>query len=320
MRRPTGDLERRLANVTLVLMDIDGTLVTSSHTSFTHVSNQLRRLKRLGVRFSLATGRTISGAMPVLDRLRTSVSPRMAPMINYNGGVLLSAQDFTLIERHVLPRAALDAALLTCRSVGLWPIVYTCRPSVSGVPVESVFLERGAPPSAEFNGMRVERVANLSGIADDVVAVLADAGDMDTSRYLSREISRQARDDIRVSTSGSRYLEICAPNATKLHAMQRVAALTNIGLHQVMAIGDNLNDLDMIEAAGVGVAVNNAPAEVKAVAAYTCSRDSAEGMVEALRMLVRVLSLGGRTSAEDKDWQANARTAPTFRLPVRAAS
>lgn len=313
MRRPTDDLERRLGDITIVLMDIDGTLVTSSQTTFTNVSTQLRRLKRLGVHFSLATGRTISGAMPILDRLRASVSRRMAPMINYNGGVVLSAQDLTLVERHVLPTAGLNTALLTCRSVGLWPIVYTCRHGVSGAPIESVFIEEGTPPAAEFNGMRCERVSNLLDVTEDVVAVLADAGDVETSARLSLELSGKVGDGVRVSTSGSRYLEICSPNSTKLNAMRRMASFTGVGLHQIMAIGDNLNDLDMISAAGVGVAVNNAPVEVKKVASYVCDRDSAEGVVEALRLLARVLSLGGRASVGDSDWQPNESNRVTYR-------
>lgn len=305
MRKPSSDLERRLAGVRMVLMDIDGTLVTSDSETFDNVSSQLRRLRRFGVPFSVATGRTISGALPILERLRSSVGVRTAPMVNYNGAVLLSAHDLTLIERHVVPKTSLFRALSTCRSVGLWPIVYTCRDAVTGPPIESVYVEWDAPASMEFNGMRVERVPNLLDVASDVVAVLADAGDVESSGRLARELDKRVGNDIRVSTSGSRYIEICAPNATKLHAMQRIAALALISVEQVMAIGDNLNDLDMIEAAGVGVAVNNAPAEVKSVAAYACNRASAEGVVEALRMLVRVLSLGGHTSTGGVDCRAN---------------
>lgn len=318
MLRPSSELKSGLADIRLVLMDIDGTLVTSDQATFDNVSSQLRRLRRHGVRYSLATGRTIAGALPVLERLKASVSMRMAPMINYNGGILLSPQDLTLIERHVLPRAGLEAALSICRSVGLWPIVYTCSERVAGPPLETVYLDGAAPPSAEFNGMRIQRVANLLSVSNDVVAVLADAGDVETSGRLARQLSEQVGDSVRVSSSGSRYIEICAPMATKLEAMHRLASLAELDVRQIMAIGDNLNDLDMIKAAGVGVAVNNAPIEVKSVAAYACSRASAEGVVEALRMLVRVLDLGGGTSTGDTAWRHNGTSRATSGTLMRA--
>ena len=314
MLSATRDLKSRLAGIRLILMDIDGTLTTSDRATFENVSEQLRRLKRHGVPFSVATGRSISGAMPVVERLRL-VGTRMAPMINYNGAVLLSAHDGTLIDRHTISPDGFRAALSLCLEAGLWPIVYTCRENIGGPLSENVYLSDGAPPSAEFNGMRVERVSDLLSNSEDVVAVLADAGDVEASARLAKALSSRVGATLRITSSGSRYVEICAPQATKLHAMQRVADWAGAELGQVMAIGDNVNDLDMIKAAGVGVAVNNAPAEVKAAAAYTCTHVSADGVVEALRMLVRVLDLGGKTSAESATWRNN-RLSRAFNSPL----
>lgn len=313
MLSSTRDLKSRLAGIRLILMDIDGTLTTSDRATFENVSEQLRRLKRHGVPFSVATGRSISGAMPVVERLRL-VGTRMAPTINYNGAVLLSA-DGKLIDRHVVSPDGFRAALALCQEAALWPIVYTCRENIGAPLIEDVYLSDGAPPSAEFNGMRVERVSDLLSISQDVVAVLADAGDVETSVRLAKALSRRVGATLRITSSGSRYVEICAPEATKLHAMQRVADWAGVELGQVMAIGDNVNDLDMIKAAGVGVAVNNAPAEVKAAAAYACTHASADGVVEALRMLVRVLDAGGRTSAESTTWRNN-RLSRAFNSPL----
>ena len=294
MRIPTEELQAKLGKVRLVLMDIDGTLVTSTAATFGNVSAQLRRLKPLNVRFSVATGRTIAGSRPVLDQLQETVGMRMPPAINYNGAVLLSPQDGSLVERHVLGVASVKAAVLSCRRRGLWPLVYACHDTVSGPPLEMVYLDVAAPPAAEFNGMEMRRVADVAQVSSDVVAVLADAGSEAASVEVAAEVACELGPYLRATTSGSRYVEICAPGASKVTAMERLAHLHHFNVTEVMAIGDNLNDLEMLKVAGVGVAVGNAPEAVKKVADYRCDRDGAEGVVEALRLLVRVLHLRTR--------------------------
>lgn len=296
MLQPTLELQAKLRCVRLVIMDIDGTLITSPRDVFGNVANQLRRLRRFNVRFSLATGRTIAGSRSVIERLRQEVGMRMPPVINYNGAVMLSSEGQSLVVRHVLEASLVADAVAACRQLGLWPLVYGCRDIVSGPPTETVYLDQAAPFSGEFNGMAIERVVDVGRVDDDVVAVLADAGDLSASVRVAKMLSERFGERLRATTSGSRYVEICASQASKLSAMRRLAALHHIDVHHVMAIGDNLNDLEMIACAGVGIAVGNAPDEVKAAADYACSHSSASGVVEALRMLVQVLRVQDGTT------------------------
>lgn len=298
MRQPTPQLQARLRRIRLVLMDIDGTLVTSSQDVFGNVATQLRRLRRHAVPFSLATGRTISGSRPIVERLRSEVGMRMPPVINYNGAVMLSAEHGTLVLRHLLDPYAVRSAVDACREAGLWPLVYACRDNVAGLPEETVYVDQAAPPSAEFNGMSTARVRDVGLVEDDVVAILADAGTPASSARVAGVLAERLGGRLRATTSGSRYVEICSPAATKSSAMRRLAGLHNVEVDQVMAIGDNLNDLEMLRDAGVGIAVGNAPDEVKAAADYACSHSSASGVVEALRMLVQVLRVRGLIEGE----------------------
>lgn len=307
MTRPSPELEAKLRRVRLVLMDIDGTLTSSGKQGFDNVSSQLRRLKNLGVPFSTATGRTIAGSKAVLETLREDVGMRMATSVNYNGAVLLTPATGTLIARHVLPNHLVRTAVEACRDMRLWPLVYTCEDTVAGTPVETVHLDVAAPPSAEFNGMETVRVADVGAIARDVVAILADAGSAEASNEAASLLSARFGSGLRATTSGSRYLEICSPEATKASAMRRLAALHDVTVSEIMTIGDNLNDLEMLRDAGVGVAVGNAPDEVKAAADFACSRDSAEGVVEALRMLIRVLQLPNLEAVVEARWRATVR-------------
>lgn len=73
------------------------------------------------------------------------------------------------------------------------------------------------------------------------------------------------------------YLDIIPKNVSKGNALEILSNYLNISRDEILAIGDNLNDLDMVEQAGIGVAVNNAYSELKQVANYTTTRTAEQG-------------------------------------------
>jgi Cof subfamily protein (haloacid dehalogenase superfamily) len=279
------EIAERLSHIRLVLMDIDGTLVTANKKSIANVLVQLRRLKPLGIGFSLATGRTIQGTTALANDL-LSVGMRMPPMVTYNGGVVLYGRQSYLIKRRLLQRATFRDVVNACRADELPTLAYACRTRLDLTPIETVYSEGSPRPEPEFNGMWVRHVGNLLNVEDDFIAVLVDTPPHIDGAALTRHLASRLGNQARVTTSGGRYVEICHPEATKLRGMVDLAAMLRIKLDSIMAIGDNFNDRDMIEASGVGVAVSNAPPEVLAVARLRCTRAAAEGVVEALRMLV----------------------------------
>jgi hydroxymethylpyrimidine pyrophosphatase-like HAD family hydrolase len=286
MLRLDADLAARLARIRLVLMDIDGTLLTADRQSFDNVIVQLRKLKSLGIGFSVATGRTIHGAAFVTQRLRT-VGARMPPMITYNGGVVFAGQDSFLVVRHLIERHAFEALVWRCRAVGYSPLAYACGMSFDFSPRELVYSE-GTPRSGpEFNGMDVHVVEDLLAVDGDFVAVLVEVRNPADGKAFAQQLLDISGGSLRITTSGDKYLEVGHPKGTKLCGMAELARMGKFSIDEIMAIGDNFNDLEMIQGAGVGIAVANAPAGVQAVATRTCSRVGAEGVVEALRVLTR---------------------------------
>lgn len=309
MQLPQTDLQQRLARIRLVLMDIDGTLVSSDKATFANVVEQLKKLKRRNIRFSIATGRTISGSSAVLAGLR-AVGMRMPSMITYNGGVLLSAQDLSLSHRHLIGRADFEALIMFCRARGLKPIAYACDERLDLPPFETAYVESDNSPMAEFNGMTTRSVDDLTAVEDDFVAVLIEAPNVDAAIQMAAEMASTFAGRLRVSTSGGSYVEVCHLEGTKLKAMTRLAKLHNIALDEIMAIGDNLNDLEMIRGAGVGVAVSNSSDAVKAEADIVCSRPSGEGVVQALRMLIGAVRVSEQSGVESSSRWPSATLLP----------
>jgi len=288
MLKLESSVVERLSAIRLVLMDIDGTLVTASRKSFDNVLQQLRKLKPLGINFSLATGRSIYGARPFAQKLQL-VGMRLPPMIAYNGAVVVSAEDASIILRSIIPAELFRAVVMACRKHGYPLLAYSCNSRFDFSAHERVFAESRRANAREFNGMLIEMVRDLTEVEAEFVAVLVDLDNHTHATRAQAVLANEFGGRLRVTTSGANYVEICATAGNKLQAMLELAHLRKIHVSEILAIGDNYNDLEMIKGAGVGAAVANSPPAVRAAADIECTRAGAEGVVEILRTLARVV-------------------------------
>ena len=85
-----------------------------------------------------------------------------------------------------------------------------------------------------------------------------------------------------MTSSGANNIEVNHESAQKGRSLQKVTELLNLPLSNVAALGDNFNDMSMIEAAGVGIAMANAEAEVKAIAKYETVTNIDNGVAYAI--------------------------------------
>lgn len=293
-------LADKLAGIRLVLMDIDGTLISTGAPSFGNVLIQLRKLRPLNIGFSVATGRTIHGASFVTKQLQ-ELGSHLPPMITYNGAVVLAGKDSSVVRRRLIARADFEAVIECCRRKSLDVLAYACGAQFDFVPRETVYSEGAPRPGSDFNGMEVKFVPDLTAVDDDFVAALVDAPSPEATPRLLDELNELLGRRVRVTTSGGRYIEICHTLGTKLNAMAELARTEHISVQEIMAIGDNYNDMEMIAGAGVGVAVANAPDAVRRAATLRTTLPSGQGVVEALRALTRAVRSSPRPQSATTD-------------------
>jgi hydroxymethylpyrimidine pyrophosphatase-like HAD family hydrolase len=209
-------------------------------------------------------------------------------MITYNGAVVALQEKPLVLKIKSIERAAFQELVRRCKVLRVSPLAYACTATPFGLQ-ETAFTERADGPTTEFNGSTVRQVADLLQIKEDIVAVLIERPTGPAGDALLAELVAIFAGILRVTTSGGPYIEVCHREATKRNATFELVQMLGLEMADVMAIGDNFNDLEMIEAAGVGVAVANSPEPVKAVATLNCSQAGARGVVEALRVLTSVL-------------------------------
>jgi Cof subfamily protein (haloacid dehalogenase superfamily) len=274
----SGDAEApRPGRYRLLVLDLDGTVRSRVHGITPGVRAAVAAARAHGVRVCVATGRMWPSAEPWVRALGAD-----PPAILYNGGQVL---DFpsgrTLYERR-LPRDAARGALALVRRVAdVQPLLYTR---------DRVFAERRHPLADAYaldDGLSYEIVPSLDALLGEDPHKLLIIGPRDHIASLQGTV-RRAGLPVHAVQSEPVYLEILPPGVSKGAALLAMVEILGIPSSSTIAVGDNWNDLEMIEAAGLGVAMASAPAGVRARADHVCGTAEEEGVREVIeRFLLR---------------------------------
>jgi Cof subfamily protein (haloacid dehalogenase superfamily) len=259
----------------LLVLDLDGTVRSRVHGIASGVRAAVAAARAVGVRVCVATGRMWRSAAPWVQALGAD-----PPVILYNGGQVL---DFvtgrTLYERR-LPRDAARAALALAR----------CDPEVQSHLYlgDRVYVERPHPLADAYaadDGLSYELVPSLDALLTDDPHKLLVIGGSERVEALQRAV-RAAGLPVHDVQSEPVYLEILPPGVSKGTALLAMLEALGVTAAETIAIGDNWNDLEMIEAAGLGVAMGSAPEGVRARADYVCGTAEEEGVREVIERFV----------------------------------
>jgi Cof subfamily protein (haloacid dehalogenase superfamily) len=260
----------------LVVVDLDGTVRSRRLGIPPGVRAAVAEARVRGVRVCVATGRMWRSAEPWVRALGAD-----PPVILYNGGQVLDfATGRTLYERR-LPRDAARAALaLARRDPDVQPHLYLH---------DRVYVERLHPLTDAYaadDGLTYELVPSLDALlADDDPHKLLVIGGRERVESLQRAV-RAARLPVHDVQSEPVYLEILPPHVSKGAALVAMLEALEVAAGETIAIGDNWNDVEMIEAAGLGVAMGHAPDGVRARADHVCGTAEEEGVREVIERFV----------------------------------
>ena len=269
----------------LLAVDLDGTLLTPDRRIGASDADALRRAVDAGVVVLVATGRGLHTARPVLEEL-----PVPAYAALHNGALMLDPSGGELWRVSMQPRAVV-AALPLVRGAGLHPMLYAGVAGTGGADVTLV-LERDARDSPHAQDYLRTKGPILELVAD--VALARDRGVLGIVSFGSRDSVTAAASAMAPlngsveswwspSTGpGADLFEALAPGGAKGCALRRLTERLGFTPQEVMAIGDNNNDLDMLRYAGTAVAMANATPEARAAAHFVTTANTANGVAHAL--------------------------------------
>ena len=272
----------------LLAIDIDGTLVNSRHELTPGIRDALARAGEAGIHVVLATGRRYSHALPLVEPLKIDV-----PLVTASGALVKDPLDHhTLFQARFEP-AVLREALAIVDHSGVDPVVcadtftdgfdyYLARPEAR-TPELAYYLDRNpgrgrlwpalltSPPPGVFSVFS-------TGTHEQMLALEA---------TLHRGLPERLHTHVlRPPKYVGYFTEIAPAGVTKWSAIQRLAREWGIEDAEICAVGDDVNDLPMIRAAGLGVAMGNALPAVKAAADRIAPSHDEDGLAEVVGWLL----------------------------------
>lgn len=252
-------------DIRLVVTDLDGTLLNPDRTISDHAIETIRKLKSKGVLFTFITGRPWCGAERFAERVGIDI-----PVITCNGAVI--NQGYDIIWRNPMPLLHLRGILEAAVDDGL-TVLFSQKGREEAMSETDWVKQRSYPvhypTDEEWHTLTADKVNLISGDKTKEFSLLSMSFPGLSDKY-------------KFVCYGDTGCEISGSGVTKASALERYADSQGIGLSQVMAIGDNENDLEMLRLAAVGAAVHNATDSAKEAADYVCSANNTDGVVEAI--------------------------------------
>lgn len=259
----------------LVAVDLDDTLLSRDFQLTGRVKEAIAAVRAAGVQFTISTGRMYRSVVPFARELGIDI-----PLITYQGALVKNSLSGDVLWDYPLPLQYAREIIARIHQLGY---------HINAYLDDRLLVERDTPEG--------RRYAAIAGVEAEVVGDFLEFLDRDPTKVLTiseeplldrlkSELTPIYEGKVHIVKSKPNYLEFCHPWATKGDALAYLAKYFGVKREMIMAIGDSYNDLEMLEFAGLGVAVANAREEVKKRAGYVTSAPYGDGVVEALEKFV----------------------------------
>ncbi len=259
----------------LIAIDLDGTLLTPQKEITPRTYQALCQATEEGMTIVIATGQTLQVLRHVCARL-----PLSAPQIIENGAIIADIDSGAVLHERLLPTEYILPALETLRALGLYRGYHT---------FQGVYVDQDTPRARNWYRPPIQppvEVADVASIYPQPCIKIVGIGEADTLRDKRRELERIFENKLYVTQSSFDLLEILHPEVSKGNALREIAADLSIAPEEVVAIGDNHNDIGMLRFAGFGVAMGNAHTEVKAAADFVTLSNAEDGVAVVIEEMI----------------------------------
>lgn len=285
-----------------VAIDLDGTLLNSYGEVTQNTKQALLKAKSQGVEIVLSSGRPISSTESLAKELGVDNY-----LISGNGAAVYDIKNQKLImDRFLNKEQVLNIAKL-CEDNSFFYNVYTEDEVIANsLNYNVLFYHKENLKKIEEKRTHINVVQNIlkyieeSGkdkflkitVCDESQFIfnsimkrlkLIDGIDVLETEYMSRKKIKSGTEDINIQYF---YTEVTNQNVNKWSAIEFLIDKLNINREEVVAIGDNMNDIEMIQNAGLGIVMGNSNPKMKEIADEIVSDNNSEGVLEAFNKFI----------------------------------
>ena len=245
--------------IQMIITDLDNTLIRSDRSISDYTVNVLEKCRAKGIKIVYATARSKQAASRFFDRFTPDI------FIGYGGALILAGE--TVIHRFDIP-ADISAQLIEkCLRASEISRIHATNEAVAHTNIiDPLDTETTHYQCVDFSSNKNISYLKISLTASTPAVVEGIAFDfpmLDVLRYTGEDLYRLANRD-----------------ATKWNAVKTIGTYLGISTENFVAFGDDVNDVEMIKNCGIGVAVENAIDEVRAVANCICGGNDNDGIAK----------------------------------------
>jgi Cof subfamily protein (haloacid dehalogenase superfamily) len=279
-------------NISILLADVDGTLVDSQKRITARAKAAIQKLNESGIKFAVTSGRPPRGMKMIVEQVNLST-----PVAAFNGGMLVEPGTMKVLTQLTLDDETARSVIERIGELSLDVWVY------SGVEwylhdLNSPHREKEErtvqfPPTVvkNFDAAFHQGVAKVVGVSDDydLVAKAEKVVSEEFEHGIHAKCTTTSRDcDPSVSAARSQpyYLDVTHPKANKGSVVEMLAHLLKIPAAEFATIGDMPNDVLMFKKSGYSIAMGQASDEVKKSATYVTAGMDDEGFAKAIENFV----------------------------------
>lgn len=241
------------------------------------VKDVVRRAVEKGTKFTIATGRAFDSTLAFAEELGVN-----APLICYQGGLIKHTANGRVIHKQSLSLPLAQEVIRFTQQRGLHLNIY--------LDDGRAYAERVTPEASYYTSIAkapVYSVGDLLTFLDcDPMKIILVLSDDEATVPLIAELEVLFAGQMRFVRSYSRFVEGVPLGVSKGHALAHLADHLGIPLKETIGIGDNDNDLELVERAGLGVAMGNASPALKAAADYIAPPVGEDGVVEVIESFI----------------------------------
>jgi Cof subfamily protein (haloacid dehalogenase superfamily) len=261
--------------ISLVLADVDGTLVNEEKVLTKRAQSAVRALRNAGIRFAITSGRPPLGMAMLFDALELDT-----PIAGFNGGLFVK-RDLTILAQKTVPADVARQAVDLIREHGLDAWVYNGN--------DWLITKAGVPHVArEAWTVKFEPkvVTDFDDVLDQVAKIVGVSDDLDRVRRCEADAQVAFGQRATANRSQPYYLDITNKDANKGAVVEYLSHHIDLPSKEIATIGDQANDVLMFKRSGFSIAMGNASDEVKMQASAVTDSYDDEGFAKAMERFI----------------------------------
>ncbi|WP_267920325.1 Cof-type HAD-IIB family hydrolase [Macrococcoides caseolyticum] len=262
----------------MIVLDMDDTLLTSENTILPSTIDTLIKAQEKGIKVVLASGRPTGGMLAAAETLK--LAEFGSYILSYNGAEVTDMASGQLISATHVDKASFDGVYDYLRAHDVFVLTYIDNTIVYEGTHEYMNVEH------ELTGLPMQPVDDLKTFVKGNVPKLMGVDDIDKISAMNESLGGQFNENIHATTSKPFFLEFMNKDVSKGKVLKQLVEKIGIEQSAVMAFGDSNNDKDMLEFAGLGVAMGNANETIKAIADIITDDHNRDGIANIVNQYI----------------------------------